>query len=130
MVFKMEKMVEELKGLIRFKDSTQIGDVVLLVKEPDQDNLPPFVSFAHVNGFDPDPSKRDEWWFVRLTLLTLPPQPVTFILQTPHFTGQEIFTMGGKKVFLQALDFEAPARPEPEPETLAKKKGGLTLIKT
>ncbi len=60
--------------------------------------------YARVMGFDRDTAKRDEWWHVHFLFLEMPPATRTIILQTPHFTGKEIFTMGGRKVFMKALN--------------------------
>lgn len=124
----MEKMVEELKSLINFKDSTEIGDVVLVLNEGDDENQQIGAVYAVVNDFERDMTKKDEWWHVHFTFLSIPPQPQKIILQPDHFTGKEIFTMGGKKVFIKALDFSGPEKSDidPEPE---EKKGGLRLVK-
>ncbi|MDL2260055.1 hypothetical protein LJB99_04205 [Deltaproteobacteria bacterium OttesenSCG-928-K17] len=44
---------------------------------------------------------------MHFVFLEVPPLPRTIILQTPHFTGQEVFTMGGRKVFIKAVNFSA-----------------------
>jgi hypothetical protein len=111
----MEKFVESLKASIAFKDTTEVGDVVLMVNEPAQDGEPFGAAYAVITDFVRDPSKRDEWWFVHLTFLAIPPKPHMLILQRPHFTGREIFTMGGKKVFIQALDIRKPSEPGEQP---------------
>jgi len=46
--------------------------------------------------------RRDE--VVGVLDTTVPPQPVTWTLRPPQFTGQEIFTMGGDPRFLKAVD--------------------------
>jgi hypothetical protein len=132
----MENTIAELKKAIPFKDSTVIGDIVLFVNENQEENGPLGVSYAHITDFVRDTTKRDEWWHVHMAFLVVPPQPQVLILQTPHFTGQETFTIGGKKVFIKALDFSALSektmaekRDKPASSTPEKKKGGLTLIK-
>lgn len=116
----MEKLVEELGFQVPFKERTEIGDTVIMLRENEDGRISGH--FARVLGFDRDTSKRDEWWHVHFVFLELPPTPRTIILQTPHFTGQEIFTMGGLKVFIKAVNFEAYAEdstalPQPLPKS-------------
>jgi hypothetical protein len=101
----MEGMVEELQYQVPFKETTEVGDLALMLRENDDGRVS--MVYARVMGFDRDSSKRDEWWHVHFVFLEVPPLPRTIILQTPHFTGQEIFTMGGRKVFIKALNFAA-----------------------
>jgi hypothetical protein len=125
----MEKTVDELKKIIVFKDTTEVGDVILMINEPVDENSPFGLAYAVVTDFVRDNSKRDEWWHVHLSFLTVPPQPQVLILQAAHFTGQEIFTMGGKKVFIKALNFAAkPGTPTDDKKT-PKTRGGLKVIK-
>lgn len=103
----MEKIVEELKGMIKFKNSTDIGDIGLLLI----DN-PRTLLYARVGAIERDTSRRDEWWRISLQLLTVPPQEVQWTLRPEQFTGQEIFTMGGDKRFFQAVDLDVvPVKP-------------------
>jgi len=127
----MENAIEELKTRIRFKDTTNVGDVVLVVHEPMDDQSPMGLTYAVVTGFERDTSKRDEWWYVRVSFLAIPPQEKVLILQQPHFTG-EIFTMGGKKVFIKALDFKTGEQPAQDDPTSGpgKSRGGLRVVKS
>ncbi|UQZ88825.1 hypothetical protein C4J81_06265 [Deltaproteobacteria bacterium Smac51] len=123
----MEKLVEELQFQIPFKEQTETGDVTLMLREGDDGRVS--MSYARVLGFDRDTTKRDEWWHVHFLFLEMPPVPRTIILQTPHFTGQEIFTMGGRKVFIKALNFqtyyeEMTGFHEPEDDGDGGDKGG------
>lgn len=95
----MEQIVEELKKIVAFKDDTESGDIVLVLTE----NPQAFV-YGVVRGFERDDTRRDEWWNVSLQLLTVPIQNVTWTLRREQFTGQEIFTMGGDKRFIKAVD--------------------------
>ncbi len=123
----METIVEELKRIFTFKKTTEVGDIVLVVAED-----PQMILYARIMGFERDASKRDEWWHVTFQFLTLPPQRVVWTLRAPQFSGKEIFSMGGKRKFIQAVDFEAggpaggggPAERRP-----GKKKPGLRLVK-
>ncbi len=122
----MEKIVEELKRIFTFKDTTEVGDIVLVVAEE-----PQMILYALVMDFERDRSKRDEWWHVSLQFLTLPPQRTAWTLRTPQFTGQEIFTMGGKKKFMQAVSFSADGadRDGGISPKAATRKPGLRVVK-
>jgi hypothetical protein len=117
----MERLVEELGYQVPFKDTTEIGDTVIMLRENDDGRIS--MVYARVLGFDRDLSKRDEWWHVRFVFLEVPPLPRTIILQTQHFTGQEIFTMGGRKVFIKSVNFGAFSE-ELAPAPEASKKPG------
>ena len=94
----MKKTVAELRKIMEFKETTETGDIVLIAaKNPDM------LIYAVVRAIDRDESRRDEWWHVRMTMLSVPPQPVVWTLRQPQMTGQEIFTMGGNERFMQAI---------------------------
>jgi hypothetical protein len=96
----MDKLIAELTKLVRFKDSTDVGDLVLIIaKEPQV-----MVSYALVTDIQRDDSRKNEWWHVAMTLLALPPQKITWTLRTPQMTGMEVFTMGGEQRFVKAVD--------------------------
>lgn len=119
----MEAIVQKLKKIMRFKSATGVGDVVLVVAEE-----PNAMIYALVTGFERDSTKRDEWWQVSLQILSVPPQKVTWALRTPQFTGQEIFTMGGEKRFVAAVDFDSEAL-VPPPGKEKQGKPSLRLVK-
>lgn len=96
-VYMIEKIVSDLKNIFVFKETTQVGDIVLIVAEG--------IIYALVTGIERDYAKKDEWWQIHLQLLTIPPQKIAWTLRTPQFTGQEIFTMGGEPRFIKAIDF-------------------------
>lgn len=98
----MEKLIEELEFQIPFKDQTDTGDTVLVLREGDDGRIS--MVYARILGFDRDTTKRDDWWHVHFLFLEMPPVPRSIILQTAHFTGQEVFTMGGRKVFMKAVN--------------------------
>ena len=58
---------------------------------------------AKIISIERDPSKKEEWWNIGLTFLTVPLQNVIWTLRTAQMTGQEIFTMGGEKRFFQTV---------------------------
>lgn len=98
----MEKLIEELEFQIPFKDQTDTNDTVLVLREGDDGRIS--MVYARILGFDRDTTKRDDWWHVHFLFLEMPPVPRSIILQTAHFTGKEIFTMGGRKVFMKAVN--------------------------
>jgi hypothetical protein len=105
----MEKIVADLKKMFVFKETTRVGDIVLVVAEQ--------IMYALVTGIERDDTRKDEWWQVSLQLLVFPPQKIVWTLRVPQFTGQEIFTMGGEPRFIKAIDFGRGGE-------LARKKGG------
>jgi hypothetical protein len=96
----MKKIVEELKQLVAFKQTTDVGDVVLIAAKE-----PKMLFYAYVQKIERDSSRKDEWWHLHLTILSVPLQKITWTLRTEQMSGREIFTMGGEERFLQAVDF-------------------------
>ena len=97
----MEKLLQELKAVIPLKSDTGSGDIVMIVGEN-----PQMIIYGVVTSIERDPSKKDEWWNIGLTILTVPLQKVVWTLRTEQMTGKEIFTMGGEKRFFQAVDLD------------------------
>jgi hypothetical protein len=125
----MEKLLKELKKLVPFKDTTDVGDVVLVVVEETE-----MAGYALVTGIERDYTRKDEWWEVHMQLLSVPPQPLVWTLRTEQFTGRETFTMGGKGRFVKAVLFETKAggtdsAPPSGTEDGTGNKGGLRLVK-
>ena len=122
----LEKLVEELKSITPFKDSTEVGDMVLIASEQ-----PRLILYAKVTSIERDPSKKEEWWHIGLTFLTVPLQNVIWTLRTAQMTGQEIFTMGGEKRFFQAvlIGSEPLAADSPQGHKTSRQKGSLKRIK-
>jgi hypothetical protein len=73
---------------------TKENDVVLICLE-DQP-----ISFARIEDISPDIKK--DWYHVKLLLLQIPLQVVTWILRDIYINGQE-FTMEGKKIRLEKV---------------------------
>ena len=93
---------------------------------------PRLMLYAKVISIERDPSKKDDWWHIGLTFLTVPLQNVIWTLRTPQMTGQEIFTMGGEKRFFQAVAIgtEPPITDDPTHGGKASRpKGALKRIK-
>ncbi len=114
----MEMMVQELKKLVTFKNTTEPGDLILVAVEKSKS-----VFYALVTDIVRDTSRRDEWWNVTMQVLSVPPQEVVWTLREPQFTGQEIFTMAGDGRFMQAVDFSG-SKPLPEKTGAGKKATG------
>jgi hypothetical protein len=89
----------------RVRPMTQEQDIVLIHLE-DQP-----LSFARIEDIQPD--HKPGWYHVRLLLLQIPLQVVTWILRDVYIDGQE-FTMNGKRLRLERV--ESPSMPEPEDE--------------
>jgi len=122
----MEKLLEEIKTVVPFKTDTDIGDVVLVVGQN-----PQMVMYGIVTSIERDKHKKDEWWNIGLTFLTVPLQKVVWTLRKEQMTGREIFTMGGDKRFFQAveLDREAVKTLSAGQEVTAPQKSTLKRIK-
>ncbi|MGL1932444.1 MAG: hypothetical protein OCC45_11920 [Desulfotalea sp.] len=103
----MRKDIDELKLLLPFKETTDIGDIILIAAKPDNQLM---LQYAIVTGIEIDPNKRDEWWIISFTMLSIPLQDGSLILRTEQMTGQEIFTVGGEERYVSAVDV---AKPEP-----------------
>lgn len=122
----MQKIVEELKQVVTFKDTTDIGDIVLIAaKEPQM------LIYARVTDIERDRSRRDEWWHVHLTMLSIPLQEMTWTLRTEQMTGQEIFTMGGEERFVKAVEFTSSKKSSltPTANKVKKQSSGLKRVK-
>ncbi|MBC8318409.1 MAG: hypothetical protein H8E41_10930 [Desulfobulbaceae bacterium] len=119
----MEKIIEELHNVVRLKGTTEPGDIVVILSENPQSLI-----YARVACFERDTNKLDEWWHVTMYLLNVPPQKVVWALRTPQFTGEEIFTMGGKKHYIKALDFGDPVE-DPQAKGAEKKKGAKPALR-
>ena len=74
---------------------TTVNDIVLIYFE-DQ----PF-SFARVEEILPDAKKG--WYHVKLLLLQVPLETVTWILKDDYINGDE-FTMGGKRMRIEKIE--------------------------
>ena len=102
----MKNLVDEIKQLVEFKDTTHQGDIVLIIaKEPQM------LVYAQVLKITRDTSRRDEWWHVELLFLSIPPQTHIWTLRTEQMTGQEIFTMGGDERFVKAIAMPVTEKP-------------------
>lgn len=87
----------------------QENDLILIYYE-DQP-----VSFARIETIEPD--VRKDWYHVKLLLLQIPVQTVTWILRDVYINGGE-FTMGGNRIRFEKI--EAPPEDRAEKDTPAK----------
>ena len=71
------------------------GDVVLIYYQ-DKPSV-----YARIESIEPDLKK--DWYHVTLLLLTVPAQPVTWILRSAYIAG-EAFTMGGVPMRVEAVE--------------------------
>ena len=71
-----------------------INDVILIYLE----DAP--VSFARVESILPDPKK--DWFQIKLLMLQIPLQTVTWILKDAYINGEE-FQMNGKRMRLETI---------------------------
>ncbi len=72
-----------------------IKDVVLIYLEDSP------VSFARVESILPDPKK--DWYQIKLLMLQIPLQVVTWILKDEYINGED-FHMNGKKMKIQTVE--------------------------
>ena len=98
----MEELVAELRKLVPFKDTTVVGDIVLLASHE-----PQMIAYALVTAIDADSSRKGSWWHLTLQILAVPPKEVVWTLREPQFTGQEIFSFGGIEHFMKSVRFES-----------------------
>jgi len=86
------------------------------------------LAFARIEGIEPD--HKPTWYHVRLMLLQMPVQVVTWILRDAYIDGSE-FTMNGKRMRLEKVQVpEEAADPEtqPAPKAPATDSPGANVI--
>ena len=125
----MENLVAELKKRVLFKDTTAVGDIVLLFSKD-----PQTLVYAMVTSIEPDKTRKEAWWNVTMQVLAVPPREVVWTLREPQFTGQEVFSFGGIEHFMKAVRFEsAPtalaSTEENDDEKAKKSKTRLRIVK-
>jgi hypothetical protein len=85
------------------------NDIVLIYLEDSP------LAFARIESIKPDIKKG--WFLIKLLLLQIPLQVVTWILRDAYING-ETFTMGGKEMRMEKVvcpeDPEGPADDEPD----------------
>lgn len=75
------------------------------------------LTFARVESILPD--SKPDWYHVKLLMLQVPLQVVTWILRNAYINGTT-FTMNGKEMRIEkVVSPEAPEMPEAQPDTEA-----------
>jgi hypothetical protein len=101
---------------------TTENDIVLIHLE-DQP-----LCFARIEGILPD--TKPDWYHVRMLLLQIPLQLVTWILRDVYIDGTE-FTMHGKRMRLEKVEtpeqVQEPQADEQKPPPEVKKNGGKVI---
>ena len=88
-----------------------VNDIVLIYFEDKP------LSFARIEEILPD--HKPDWYHVKLLMLQIPPQIVTWILRDIYIEGAE-FTMNEKRMRLEKL--VVPEDPQPTPSEEKDKK--------
>ncbi len=90
------------------------NDVVLIYYEDEP------VTFARIETILPDHKK--DWYHVKLLMLQLPLQTVTWILRDIYINGEE-FTMGGKRMRIErVVDPDRADHPESDSDESANRE--------
>ena len=92
---------------------TIVNDVVLIYLE----DAP--VSFARVESILPDAKK--DWYHIKLLMLKIPLQVVTWILKDDYINGHE-FNMNGKKMKIETVESPIEDLPLSKPASSPDKK--------
>jgi hypothetical protein len=86
------------------------------------------LTFARIEGISAD--HKPNWYHVKLLLLQIPIQIVTWILRDVYIDGEE-FTMNGTRMRLEKLvvpQEDGPVEKRPAPEKPAKEPAGKKVI--
>jgi len=84
--------------------------------------------FARIEEILPD--SKPDWYHVRLLMLQVPIQVVTWILRDIYINGEE-FAMNGKKMRLELVESPVETEKEvsdPQPESASKEKTNAKVI--
>ena len=86
------------------------------------------LTFARIEEISPD--IKPNWYHVKLLILQMPLQPVTWILRDSYINGEE-FTMDGRKVRLELIECpEIAEKPDiHEEKSQGSKKGKVILLR-
>ena len=117
----MKELVNEIKKIVPLKSTTNEGDIILVAAKQ-----PQMLFYASVTKIERDTTRRDEWWHLHFTILSVPLQQMTWTLRTEQMTGQEIFTMGGEERFVQAVKL---AEADKTSEVISQKEKSVTEAK-
>lgn len=92
---------------------TTENDIVLIYFEGQP------LSFARVEDISPD--VRKDWYHVKLLMLQVPLQVVTWILRDIYINGEE-FTMEGKKIRLEKVVCPKEIKPSDEEKNIPEER--------
>lgn len=120
----MQNIVDELKKVLPLKDTTSIDDIIVVASKE-----PQMLLYAHIDNIERDTSRKDEWWHVEMSVMSIPLQKMTWTLRTEQLSGKEIFTMGGEERFIQAVDFGKNTEKKPFQVKKEKKVTQLKRVK-
>jgi hypothetical protein len=127
----MDELIAELKKRVDFKKTLDTGDVVLIAADD-----PQVLAFAVVTDISRDSSRRDEWWHVKMQMLSVPLQTMIWTLRMEQMCGHESFTMGGKNRFMAPvmISYDDAGHKSARKEGLEKKNkknrsSGLRVVK-
>lgn len=91
------------------------NDIVLIYMEDEP------LSFARIESIEPD--HKPDWYHVKLLLLQVPLQVVTWILRDVYIDG-EPYAMGGKSMRIEKVTCPPDPQAEEEDETPADSPSG------
>ena len=97
----------------------KVFDVVLIYLEDSP------VSFARVESILPDAKK--DWYHIKLLMLKIPLQAVTWILKDGYINGQE-FHMNGKKMKIEKVESIIEEMPLTKPGSHPGKKANNKIV--
>ena len=108
-------MWSSVPGAVIFIDKLVKGNVTMAVENDlvliHHEDQP--VLFARIEEILPD--AKPDWYHVKLLMLQVPPQVVTWILRDIYIDGQE-YTMNGQRMRLEKVPFPAQeTSPPPDP---------------
>lgn len=84
------------------------------------------LSFARIEAISPD--VKPDWYHVKLLMLQVPVQVVTWLLKDVYINGAE-FTMGGKKMRMEKIDCPPEEIPDGDEEkSVPQKSSGHAKI--
>ena len=81
----MQKIVDELKKVLPLKDTSNIGDIIVIASKE-----PQMLLYAHIDDIERDTSRKDEWWHVQMSVMSIPLQKMTWTLRTEQLSGQSM----------------------------------------
>jgi len=111
------------------KSMADVNDIVLIYLEETP------VSFARIESILPDAKK--DWFHIKLLMLNIPLQEITWILKNDYINGSE-FHMNGQKIKLEKVEslgknlpkkiFKSTPDKKGEKDMGVKKKAGSKII--